>query len=95
MKIDGVDLNACGGTHPKNTADIGMIKIIGTEKAKGGTRLYFLCGNRAMDHFNLLLDQTNELVHKLNAPLADLPAAADALLREKSGSGQGNERTAD
>lgn len=84
VKIDGVDLNACGGTHPKNTADIGMIKIIGTEKAKGGTRLYFLCGNRAMAHFNLLLDQTNELVQKLNAPLADLPAAADALLREKA-----------
>ncbi|MDN7226626.1 DHHA1 domain-containing protein [Planococcus sp. N064] len=84
VKIDGVDLNACGGTHPKNTADIGMIKIIGTEKAKGGTRVYFLCGNRAMDHFNLLLDQTNELVQKLNAPLADLPTAADALLREKA-----------
>ncbi|MBZ5202990.1 alanyl-tRNA editing protein [Planomicrobium chinense] len=84
VKIDGVDLNACGGTHPKNTADIGMIKIIGTEKAKGGTRLYFLCGNRAMDHFDLLLDQTNVLVQKLNAPLTDLPTAADALLHEKA-----------
>src|SRR5690606_31104458 len=38
VEIEGVDLNACGGTHPDNTAGIGLLKIVGTEKAKGGTR---------------------------------------------------------
>ncbi|MGK7376588.1 alanyl-tRNA editing protein [Planococcus sp. 1R117A] len=85
VKIEGVDLNACGGTHPKNTADIAMIKIIGTEKAKGGTRVYFLCGNRAMDYFRQLVETTDELVQQLNAPVQELPEAAALLLKEKVG----------
>lgn len=84
VKIDGVDLNACGGTHPKNTSDIGLIKIITAEKAKGGTRVYFLCGGRAFGHFKLLIETTDELVRQLNSPLKDLPGAADALLEEKA-----------
>lgn len=82
--IDGIDLNACGGTHPKNTADIGLLKIISTEKAKGGTRVYFLCGNRALTYFNFLMDTTDKLVVQLNAPASELSEAAGALLAEKA-----------
>ncbi|WP_203338994.1 alanyl-tRNA editing protein [Planococcus beijingensis] len=82
--IDGIDLNACGGTHPKNTADIGLLKIISTEKAKGGTRVYFLCGNRALTYFNFLMDTTDKLVVQLNAPSSELSEAAGALLAEKA-----------
>lgn len=84
VSIDGVDLNACGGTHPKNTADIGLIKIISNEKAKGGTRIYFLCGYRAMDYFRLLATTTDELVKQMNAPVAELGNAASELLKEKA-----------
>lgn len=84
VSIDGVDLNACGGTHPKNTADIGLIKIISNEKAKGGTRIYFLCGYRAMDYFRLLAATTDELVKQMNAPVAELGNAASELLKEKA-----------
>lgn len=37
-----------------------------------------------MDYFSLLVGKTDELVKKLNAPIPELPAAADALLREKA-----------
>lgn len=84
VAIDGVDLNACGGTHPKNTAEIGLIKIISTEKAKGGTRVYFLCGDRAMNYFQLLTETSDELVKQLNAPVAELENAASDLLKEKA-----------
>lgn len=84
VEIDGIDLNACGGTHPKNTAGIGQLKIISTEKAKGGMRVYFLCGNRALQYFNFLLATTNQLVAQLNAPTAELPNAAKALLADKA-----------
>ncbi|RLJ90946.1 alanyl-tRNA synthetase [Planococcus citreus] len=83
VEIDSIDLNACGGTHPDNTAGIGLLKILGTEKAKGGTRLYFLCGERALEHFGKLSDTRDALIGKLNAPLAELVQAADALLSEK------------
>lgn len=84
VSINGVDLNACGGTHPKNTAEIGLIKIISTEKAKGGTRVYFLCGERAMNYFQLLVETSDELVKQLNAPVTELKNAASDLLDEKA-----------
>jgi len=84
VEIEGVDLNPCGGTHPKNTTDIGLLKIISTEKAKGGTRVYFLCGNRALTYFNFLMDTTDKLVVQLNAPASELSQAAGALLAEKA-----------
>ncbi|MDN7241891.1 alanine--tRNA ligase-related protein [Planococcus sp. N028] len=84
VTIDGVDINACGGTHPLNSADISLIKLISTEKSKGGTRIYFLCGKRAIHYFQQLLETTDELVRQLNAPLIKLTDAATALIQEKA-----------
>ncbi|ANU27372.1 alanyl-tRNA editing protein [Planococcus versutus] len=84
VKIDEVDLNPCGGTHPKSTAEIGLLKIISTEKNKGGLRIYFLCGNRALNYFTFLLETTNELVVQLNAPITELTQAAQVLLNDKT-----------
>ncbi len=42
VEIAGVDIQACGGTHVKNTKEIGGIKIIKTEnKGKNNRRIYF------------------------------------------------------
>lgn len=84
VQIGDVDLNACGGTHPGNTADIGGIKIISTEKSKGGTRVYFLCGGRAASFFRNLVRVSDKLVGLLNAPVQELEAAAAAVLGEKA-----------
>ncbi|ANU14127.1 Alanyl-tRNA synthetase family protein [Planococcus halocryophilus Or1] len=84
VEIEGIDLNACGGTHPKNTAEIGLLKLISTEKSKGGMRVYFLCGNRALDYFNFLLNTADQLVVQLNAPVAELSQAAETLLVDKA-----------
>lgn len=89
VTIEGVDINACGGTHPLNTADIGLIKLISMEKSKGGIRVYFLCGTRAFRHFQQLVQTTDEMVRLLNAPTEELVKAAKALLQEKAA----NEKT--
>ncbi|WP_422124094.1 alanyl-tRNA editing protein [Planococcus sp. X10-3] len=83
VKIADIDINACGGTHLDNTAELGLVKIIRTEKAKKFTRVYFLCGNRALEHFDLLQSVTDQLMRSLNAPLAELPAAASAMLSDR------------
>lgn len=51
LEIQGKDMVACGGTHVKNTGEIGIIKIIKTEKYKAGTRIEFLCGKRALNDY--------------------------------------------
>lgn len=83
VSIEGVDINACGGTHPENTADVELVKIIGTEKVKAGMRVYFLCGDRAFVHFQLLSETAGTLVQQLNAPVTQLAEAAAALIQDK------------
>jgi alanyl-tRNA synthetase len=46
VEIEGLDLNTCGGTHVRSTAEIGAIALIGTEPMRGGTRLHFVAGDR-------------------------------------------------
>ena len=83
VKIADIDINACGGTHLRNTAELGLLKIIRTEKAKTATRVYFLCGNRAMNHFNLLQSVTDQLTRSLNVPVGELAEADAAVLNDR------------
>ncbi|WP_033543064.1 alanyl-tRNA editing protein [Planococcus sp. CAU13] len=83
VEIVGIDLNACGGTHLRNTAELGLIKILQSHKSKSGTRVYFLCGHRAMNHFDLLQTVTDQLTRTLNAPAAELQNAAAAALADR------------
>ncbi len=42
VEIEGIDIQACGGTHVKNTSEIGKIKITKAEnKGKNNRRIYF------------------------------------------------------
>ena len=76
VEAEGFDLQPCGGTHPRSTAEVGVIVVTGTEAYKGGTRVSFVCGHRALDALaarRLVLDQ---LVATLNAPIEDLAGTA-------------------
>jgi len=51
VKINGLDQSACGGTHLKTTGEIGLIKIIKTDKVRSNIRVYFVAGYRALDDY--------------------------------------------
>jgi len=46
VDIEGLDLNTCGGTHCRSTAEIGSLSLLGTEPMRGGTRVFFVAGDR-------------------------------------------------
>jgi alanyl-tRNA synthetase len=49
VEIETVEYNACCGTHVSRLGEIGLIKIVRTEKMGAGqTRVYFKCGRRAL-----------------------------------------------
>jgi alanyl-tRNA synthetase len=47
VEIQGVDIQACGGTHVCHTGQIGMILIRRLKKVRENWRVEFVCGQRA------------------------------------------------
>jgi len=77
VEAEGFDRQPCGGTHPRSTAEVGVIVITATEKYKGGTRVTFVCGHRALGAIAMRRAILDRLVSVLSAPLEDLPGVAE------------------
>ncbi len=61
VKIEGIDVQACAGTHVKLTGDIGMIKITRTERIQDGVeRLEFSAGEAAIKAVQITDDYLKE-----------------------------------
>jgi alanyl-tRNA synthetase len=82
IDVHEFDLSACGGTHVSRTGAIGVIGVASWERFKGGQRLEFVCGGRALDRFRLLRDATIGSLRLLSVLPADLPAAIERLQAE-------------
>lgn len=74
---------ACGGTHVGSTGQIGLIKILACEPARGKMRLQFVCGGRAVRHCQMAWTALRELSQRLSSPPADAPAALEALTAQQ------------
>lgn len=62
VEIEDIDYSACAGTHVTKTGELGIIKLTKTEKHKGKTRLFFLCGKRALTDYQ----QSHHILSKLS-----------------------------
>lgn len=82
VEITGVDLNTCGGTHVRSTAELELVKLLGTESLRGGTRLFFVAGGRARRRFTAHEARNAALRSLLGAADAELVAAASARLEK-------------
>lgn len=76
VEAEGYDRQPCGGTHPRSTAEVGVVVVTALEKYKAGTRVSFVCGHRALDAVARRLRVLDRLVSTLSAPLDDLVAVA-------------------
>jgi alanyl-tRNA synthetase len=77
IDVEGFDLSACGGTHVARTGAIGIIAVSATERVRGGSRLTFLCGGRALAGFRTLRDVVAGSVRVLSVLPGDLPGAIE------------------
>ncbi len=64
--IDGGDVCTCCGTHVEYTGSVGMIKIVGFQRHRGGTRLEAVCGSQALADYH----QKSELIYRLSCNLS-------------------------
>ncbi len=82
VEIQGVDWSACGGTHVRNTAEIGHLVITRLERRGDQTRVHFMAGGRAYRDHLARIAITRDLMARLSTQLDDLPAAVDRLLTQ-------------
>ncbi len=59
---------ACGGTHPSAAGQIGLLKVLDTQPARGKMRVSFLCGMRAVRHYQAVYDAASQAGKLLSAP---------------------------
>ena len=79
IDVDGYDLSACGGTHVARSGAIGIIAVTGWERFKGGMRVGFVCGGRALRAHRRLRDVVVDSARLLSTMQDELPAGIERL----------------
>jgi alanyl-tRNA synthetase len=79
IEVESFDLSACGGTHVARTGAIGVIAVLGADRLRGGTRLTFACGKRALDALRAYRDAVAGSVRSLSVLPVELPAAVERM----------------
>lgn len=82
VSIGEFDVCACGGTHVRQTGEVGMIKIINTEQVRQQTRITFACGQRALQDYRYKNAFLNEIAARYTMSYKDVPATIEKLRDE-------------
>lgn len=82
VEIEGYDICACCAPHVKNTGEIGLLKVIAKEYTKGNTRVYILCGERALKWLSRMHDQIEDISKLLSVKRYDAAEAVKKLSQE-------------
>jgi alanyl-tRNA synthetase len=85
ISIDGIDAEACGGTHHmlKRTGEIGYIKIVKRENVKDGVeRLTFKVGEAAINYVNERERTIREVCEIFKVPYSELLKTSERFFNE-------------
>ena len=82
IDISGFDVCACGGTHVDRTGAVGLIAVLFGERMRGGSRLTFVCGGRALRALRTYRDVVADSVRTLSVLPVEIPSAIGRLQDE-------------
>jgi alanyl-tRNA synthetase len=82
VEVADYDYSACGGTHPKRTGEVGLIKILRWERIRDNIRFEFICGRRALDDYIWKNRSLRELSNRLTAHERDVLDSVEKLFAD-------------
>lgn len=83
VKIGDFDVEACGGTHVRNTGEIGFLKILRTERIQDGvSRIIYTSGLSALEHTHWVEDTLQRSADILGVQWEKLPESVERFFRE-------------
>jgi alanyl-tRNA synthetase len=83
IEIEGIDLQPCGGTHVKRTAQIGVILVRRCTKIRQDWRVEFVCGRRAEEVARADARLLRHVAERLSCATEDVVSSAERLLAER------------
>lgn len=81
VDIEGYDICACCAPHVKRTGEIGSIKLLRSQKNRGGLRIYINCGMRAVCDYYEKNRAVSEISSLLCSKQEDVVSGVKALLK--------------
>lgn len=84
VKAGDFDCCACCGTHVAFAGEVGLIKIVGSQNYKGGTRLEILCGVRAFNHYNMCQESVKKISNTFSAKEDKVFESIEKLINDNS-----------
>ncbi|MGI6358778.1 MAG: alanyl-tRNA editing protein [Bacillota bacterium] len=84
VAISGFDLCPCGGTHVRDLGDVGLLKLLGSERRKHKLRISFIAGHRAYHDYRQKHQWMMQLSAMLSEPIADVVAGTSKQLERVS-----------
>ncbi len=83
VQMEGVESNACGGTHVRSTGAIGGLLVRRVEKVRQGQRVEFCCGLRAVRAARSDLARLRESGALLSVGPAELAGRVAGLMEDR------------
>ena len=83
ITIPGYDVCACCAPHVTRTGEIGVIKLTGVQRYKGGVRMTLLCGFRALKDYGAKEGRAARISHSLCAKETEIDEAVERLKEER------------
>jgi alanyl-tRNA synthetase len=83
IEVENFDWSPCGGTHAKQTGQIGLIAIKSYERVKGNlTRIEFVCGYRALEDYRLAHQSAVTTAQLFSAARDSAPSLVEKAMQE-------------
>jgi alanyl-tRNA synthetase len=86
VSIKDFDLDPCGGTHVRNTGEVGIVKILSWEKVRGNIRCTFQAGWRGLKDYQQRVVTTQSIAQAISVTddeMAEQVIALKASLKQR------------
>ncbi|WP_411676601.1 alanyl-tRNA editing protein [Caproicibacter sp.] len=84
VEFPGYDICACCGTHVERTGEIGAVKMLSSQRYKGGTRLTMACGGQALRDYGERVNSVSSVSALLSAKPAEIEQSVERVLRDNA-----------
>ena len=83
VEIPGVDRCACCAPHVERTGEVGIVKILDSQRHRGGVRVSVVCGLDALEDYRFRQESVTEISRALSAKRGEVALAVRRVLGEQ------------